>query len=105
LDKIIRQVIESEYKAHKIVAEAHEQEKHLAENIESEIRKIKEEIFADAKKKAEKIKTESLEYAKAKAEEIISEANENVSLMQAKFKENRDVWVKSLLDKILENYK
>ncbi|HHW47860.1 MAG TPA: hypothetical protein GXX14_04470 [Clostridiaceae bacterium] len=105
MDKIIQQVIKSEYKARKIVAEAHEQEKHLAENIESKIGKIKEEILAGARRKAEKIKTESLQYANAKAEEIISEANKNVSRMWVKFKENRDFWVKSLFCKILENGK
>lgn len=105
MEKLIQQVIKSEYKAHRIVAEAHEQEKHLADNIESEIKRIKEEIFADARKKAEKIKTESLKYANGKAKEIISEANENVSRMWVKFKQNRDAWVKSLLDKVLESGK
>lgn len=101
LENIIKQVIESEYRAQKIIDEVEKERKQAAYNIEKEIQRIKEDIFSSARKQAEEVKVEKQKYAKSQAEEIMSHARERTSLMQKKLEKNRDMWVKYLFDNVL----
>jgi|GEM_PF-1006494 len=101
LESIIREIIESEYRAQKIVNEAEEERRLAAHNIETEIQKIKDDIFSQTNEKIETIRKEKLEYARSQAGKIIQEANAKASSMEKTFSENRFAWVECLLDNIL----
>lgn len=103
LDSILKQVIESEYRAQKIISEAQEEKKHLAENLQDEIKKIKEKIFFSVEKKAKEIKASEHKFAILKAEEIIASANVKVTGMKESYRDNKEQWVNLLLDKVLKN--
>lgn len=103
MENIINQVIESEYRAQKIIAEAQEESKLAESRIENEIRKIKEDVFLLAQKKVEDIRSEKQKYAKAQTDKIMSEAGVKASLMREKLVQNRDRWVKLLLDNVLDS--
>ena len=101
MEDVIRQVIESEYRARKIVGEAEERRSYLSTSIEDEIQKIKNDIFASVESKIEKIRKEKLSLADDQAGKIMTEAENAVSLMQQKYESNRQKWAKSFMDVIL----
>lgn len=101
MENIIKKVIESEYRAQQIISEVAEERKQAGYNAKQEVRRIREEIFMSLQQELDRIKTEKLEQAKIHADLITSEANEKISRMQSKLSENRDEWVRCLLDSIL----
>ena len=101
MESIIRKVIESEYRAQRIISEVEDARKQAELNIEKKIQKISNEISLSLEQKTERLKAEKKEQARVQAEQIISEANEKISIMENELKENRDAWVKCLLDNIL----
>jgi len=101
MEDIIRQVIESEYRAQKIIGEAEERRNYLSISIEDEIRKIKDDIFASVENEINKIRNEKRCLADGQAKKIMTEAEKSVSLMQHKFESSRQKWAKSLMDIIL----
>jgi len=101
LDNIIRKVIESEYKAQKIIEQV-ENERNLAiSKMESQIQKMKDSILLSAREKAESIKIENMKQAETQAEGIITKARQKASLMQVELEENMDTWVECLVNKVL----
>jgi len=103
LENIIKQIIETEYRAQKIVNEAKNEQLQSSRDFESEINSLKDKIFSAAKQKAETIKAEKLKYAKEQSDKILTEANEKVSSMRVMFENNRELLVKQLYDNVL-NY-
>lgn len=101
MEKIIKQVIESEYRAQKIIDEIEKERKQIELNTECEIEKIREKIFLAARQKAEEIKANKLRAAEMHSREILSEAHKRANLMQSKFKENKRSWIKLLINDIL----
>ncbi len=99
---IIKQIMESEYKAHKIVDEAKEKMQQSENNIEKEIQRIKNEIFSSARQKADAIKAEKMEQAKTQVEEIKLRTGEEVASLRKKLEENRSKWVEELVERILK---
>ncbi|MCX7841816.1 MAG: hypothetical protein N2489_01915 [Clostridia bacterium] len=101
MDNIIKQVIESEYRAQKIINEVENESKQAVENLEKEIQKIRDEIFLSMMNRAASIKAEKLEQAKVKAEEILDQTRARTARMMQKLEENRGIWVQQLLDHVL----
>jgi vacuolar-type H+-ATPase subunit H len=103
LENIIKQVIETEYRAQKIVREAEKEQKQTSHDLEAEINSIKDKIFYSAKQKAEAVKAKELKYAKEQSDTIMSEAYEKASSMRIMLEKNRESLVKNLYDSVL-NY-
>ena len=101
MESIIKEIIESEYRAQKIVNEAEEERRLAAYNIENEIQKLRDDIFFQINEKIKKIREEKLEYAHNQAGKILQEAQTKASFMEKRFAENRSAWVECLLKNIL----
>lgn len=101
MDTIIKQVIESEYRAQRIIDEVENQRKLAESTLQEEIGKVREDIFSGSNLKAREIKTKKIEQAKVQAAQIMSEARDRASQMQKKLEENRNNWVKSLFENVL----
>ena len=71
MEDIIKQVIESEYRARQIVEEAEERRKHFTDTVEDEIRKIKDGIFASVNNEIEEIRKNNQHQADIKVKEIM----------------------------------
>jgi vacuolar-type H+-ATPase subunit H len=104
LENIIKQVIETEYRAQRIVNEIKKEQLQSVRDVDLEINLIKEKIFSAAKQKAESIKAEKLKYAKEQSNKIITEAHKKVSSMRAMLENDRELLVKQLYDNVL-NYR
>ena len=102
LENIIKQVIESEYRAQRIIEEVENERKQAAYNIEKEIGQLKADIFSLAEQKAETVKSEKLKQAQAEAAQILSLSQEKALLMIQKFEKKRNTWVERLFNKVLE---
>lgn len=103
MENIIRKVIESEYRAQRILAEVEEERRQSAASLEAEIERAREEIFLSVRQKAEAIKAEKLENARIQAEEILSAAKAQASAMQARYREHKDSWVDSLILRVMNS--
>lgn len=104
MDNIIKQVIETEYKAQKIVNELEKERKQAISNMERDILKAKEEIFSLSERKAKKIKTGKLEQARTEAYQIMSEARIKADKLQKKFESRRDIWAKDMMKAVIGQY-
>ena len=102
MENIIKQVIESEYRAQQILAEVEEERRQAVAALDKEIDQVREDIFLTVRRKAEAIKAEKMSSAQRSAEEILSGARTQAFLMQAKYRENRDSWVNSLIERVLD---
>lgn len=103
MENVLKQVIESEYRAQKIISEAKYEIKQSAENLQNEIDNIKEKIFSTAKKAADEIKTSKHKQAEQECEKIMLMANEKADHMKKSFIENREIWVKTLFEKVIND--
>lgn len=101
MESIIKQVIESEYRAQEIIDEVENERKQAAFNINMEIERLKDDIFSSARQQAEKIETEKKRQAEAEASRIIKEAKEKALSMQQKLNSNKDFWIDCLFKKII----
>lgn len=101
MDNILKQVIESEYRAQKILQEAEEERRHTSERIEKSVNQLKQQILDDTNQKILQMKEEKKSFALSQAQKINAESDMKVSLMRQKFENNRELWVKSLFEKIV----
>jgi vacuolar-type H+-ATPase subunit H len=101
LDNILKQVIESEYRAQKILQEAEEERKHISENLEKDLQQLQQQIFNDTNLKILQMKDEKKNNALIQAKKINSENEAKVSSMKNKFENSRELWVKNLFEKII----
>lgn len=101
MENVIKQVIESEYRAQEIIREVKEEQRVASLNIEKEVSKIKEDIFMSARQKLEDIKIANDKYAEAQVEKILSEARAKALSLYKELEMNKASWVRCLLNSIL----
>lgn len=100
MDNIIKQVIESEYRAQKILREAEEERKNAAGHTERDVLELKERILKEAGLNILRLKEDKLNSARETAEKIKQDTGAKASLMEKRFAENRELWLHSLFNKI-----
>jgi len=101
LENIIKKVLESEYRARKIMNEVEEQRKQAELDAEKYILDVKDSILLTLKEEIDKYKTEKQQEALVQSQKIMNEANEKVLLMQKKFEENKTLWVQEVFAKVI----
>jgi vacuolar-type H+-ATPase subunit H len=105
MDRTIEKIIEIEYKAQNIVNEVLRDSEHLSSNaqIEEEIEKEKNRIFHPVTQKLKKERDDKLKYANMQAKKISHDAEAKIASLNKIADSNKNKWIKSILESILES--